>query len=135
MLELPCPACGQVLRIPEQYAGQTGRCRHCGSPIVVPSAEAGPASNYVEPVTFGHFSRAAEERWVDPTAPPEAEPDAEPGAEVAGLGLDAVPDEVLAKHLARKRQQRLRVLAATVAGSVLLLLLALAFTALRGCGT
>jgi hypothetical protein len=137
MIELPCPACGQVLHIPDQYAGQSGRCTHCGGPVQVPPADGGAGSNYVEPVSFGHFSRAAEARWVDPTAPPEAMPDdeeTEQTAEPAGVGLEGVPEEVLEKHRARKRQQRLRILGAVVAASLVLLLAALAATLLRGCG-
>jgi DNA-directed RNA polymerase subunit RPC12/RpoP len=35
MLNITCERCGAVLQIPEKYAGQPGRCNHCGGPILV----------------------------------------------------------------------------------------------------
>jgi len=36
-IPIQCPGCGQMLQIPEQYAGQTGKCQHCGGPVTVPA--------------------------------------------------------------------------------------------------
>jgi len=36
-IPIQCPGCGQTLQIPEQYAGQTGKCQHCGGAITVPT--------------------------------------------------------------------------------------------------
>jgi len=38
MIPMQCPSCGQQLQIPDQYAGQTGKCQHCGAAITVPFA-------------------------------------------------------------------------------------------------
>jgi tetratricopeptide (TPR) repeat protein len=35
-IEYACPHCGNVLRIPLQYAGMTGSCKKCGARITVP---------------------------------------------------------------------------------------------------
>lgn len=36
MVTLACPKCQKELHIPDQYRGQTGRCKHCGASIKVP---------------------------------------------------------------------------------------------------
>ena len=36
MIRLNCPHCSQALEIPEEYAGQTGGCKHCQQPFTVP---------------------------------------------------------------------------------------------------
>lgn len=36
MLKMKCPSCGYELRIPEQYRGQTGGCKHCNATFKVP---------------------------------------------------------------------------------------------------
>ena len=36
MLAMNCPHCNHHLQIPEQYAGQQGKCMRCGQPIVAP---------------------------------------------------------------------------------------------------
>lgn len=41
VIAVPCPQCQRVLQIPEQFAGQTGRCNHCNTPIQVPTQEIG----------------------------------------------------------------------------------------------
>lgn len=43
MISVECPACRQGLNIPDEYAGQTGRCNYCGSVVVVLGAMSGPA--------------------------------------------------------------------------------------------
>lgn len=37
MIELYCQHCGHRLKIPDQYAGQTGTCKNCGKKILVPA--------------------------------------------------------------------------------------------------
>jgi len=50
MINVQCPQCGKQLAIPEQYAGQRGRCNGCGSEIIVPLLQAGPPPlNAAEP--------------------------------------------------------------------------------------
>lgn len=39
MIELYCQHCGHHLKIPEQYAGQTGTCNNCKKTILVPGVE------------------------------------------------------------------------------------------------
>ena len=36
MIDLNCPTCGKILRIPDEYAGVIGRCNGCGNPVQVP---------------------------------------------------------------------------------------------------
>lgn len=36
MISIKCPHCGNTLNIPDQYAGQTGKCKECGNQIIVP---------------------------------------------------------------------------------------------------
>jgi len=38
MIEMNCPHCGHLLRIPDQYAGQKGGCKHCKGLFQVPMA-------------------------------------------------------------------------------------------------
>ncbi len=40
MLSVKCPHCDHMLSIPERYAGQCGRCNHCGNRITVPNTPA-----------------------------------------------------------------------------------------------
>ena len=37
MIELYCQHCGHPLKIPDQYAGQSGTCKNCGKKILVPA--------------------------------------------------------------------------------------------------
>jgi len=37
MIPITCPYCGKKLSIPEQYAGQKGKCNKCGGRITVPT--------------------------------------------------------------------------------------------------
>lgn len=39
MIRLACPVCGQMLAIPDEFAGRTGACTHCKGRITVPEAE------------------------------------------------------------------------------------------------
>lgn len=43
-IEIYCQKCGQRMEIPDQYAGQTGKCKKCGNPIAVPAS--GPQSAF-----------------------------------------------------------------------------------------
>lgn len=40
VVPMDCPHCLRALRIPARFAGQTGRCTHCGGRITVPRLEA-----------------------------------------------------------------------------------------------
>ncbi len=35
-LLVPCPTCRQVLRVPEEYAGRSGKCRKCQVTFTLP---------------------------------------------------------------------------------------------------
>lgn len=73
MIDLQCPQCGKQLAIPEQYAGQRGRCNGCGGDIVVPVLQAGPPPlNAVDPpvdaappVAYAGFWRRAVAYLID----------------------------------------------------------------------
>ena len=67
MIELSCPHCGKTLRIPDQYAGQQGKCNGCGNSILVPSqlaARIQQAGSYVVPA----ISKAS--KWLTDTPSP-----------------------------------------------------------------
>lgn len=50
MISVECPACRQGLNIPDEFAGQSGRCNYCGSVVVVPDPTSGvvPSSALVD---------------------------------------------------------------------------------------
>ena len=35
-IDIKCPKCGHLLRIPAKFQGETGQCKHCHAPILVP---------------------------------------------------------------------------------------------------
>lgn len=35
MIEFECPHCHRILKVPEQYAGRSGKCNHCGNAISI----------------------------------------------------------------------------------------------------
>ena len=35
-IDIKCPKCGHHLRIPAKFQGETGQCKHCHAPILVP---------------------------------------------------------------------------------------------------
>jgi TM2 domain-containing membrane protein YozV len=41
MITTQCRACAKFLEIPDQYAGQTGKCNGCGAPVAVPYPQSG----------------------------------------------------------------------------------------------
>jgi hypothetical protein len=43
-IQIRCEHCGQVLYIPDQYAGQVGRCHACGGEVSAPARSAADAS-------------------------------------------------------------------------------------------
>lgn len=52
MIDVTCPHCNADLKIPDQYAGQKGKCNKCGNEIVVPAfnvEEAFPGDEDVHP--------------------------------------------------------------------------------------
>lgn len=62
MITVTCPSCKHVLRIPDQYAGQLGRCKTCGQSITVPKPA--PSSDF-EPHDFASLNVSPE-----PSMPP-----------------------------------------------------------------
>ncbi len=36
MIQLICPHCGELLNLPDKFAGTVGRCKHCKQRVVVP---------------------------------------------------------------------------------------------------
>ncbi len=71
MIEMICTNCGHPLQVPASYAGQRGRCRHCGAEIHVPAVlgqvETGDAGDAEVPPGRGGswpFSRFAEGDWL-----------------------------------------------------------------------
>lgn len=75
---LDCGNCGKTLRIPPQYAGQSGRCKGCGNVIQVPPIPA-----------------EAEEDWTISSAVPPVEPTLPIVDEVA----QSNPDHILSPAL------------------------------------
>jgi len=51
VIDVECPHCKRVLKIPEKYAGVEGACKHCGGRIVIPGQQ--PLSEF-EPSSYGH---------------------------------------------------------------------------------
>ncbi|MCC6144803.1 MAG: hypothetical protein IT368_13430 [Candidatus Hydrogenedentes bacterium] len=107
MIELACPNCGELLSIPDQYAGQSGACRKCGSRIQVPEklpplAQGGGSGfhdfaglgehTHGEVEQFGAYGKAADSLWEDPSAKVAAR---QAGEQVR---LPEVPAEILEKH-------------------------------------
>lgn len=45
MIEYVCPSCSRLLRIPDEYAGNRGKCSHCGQRIVVPGSPAASSAH------------------------------------------------------------------------------------------
>ncbi len=52
MISVECPACRQGLNIPEEFAGQSGRCNYCGSIVVVPIASGASPSTALADLPF-----------------------------------------------------------------------------------
>lgn len=147
MIEISCPHCGEMLHVPEKYAGQAGRCKHCGGAVAVPPLDGEGTSggtrervdNTVPPASFGHYSRAAEERWEDPAAHASAEEEpavqAPAAEEPATFKLDDLPQEVREKYEMRRKQRRKQLLKiGALAGLVLLFALLVLPLVLGGGG-
>lgn len=135
MIDFQCPHCGKALHAKLDFAGRSGHCKRCGGEIRVPA----PGANGEAPLTtrgeverFGAYSKAADERWEDPSATREKQP-AEPEAPV---DLPEVPDDILEKHKALKHAHRKTLLRWSAIGGVSVLAVALVlfglFYALRG---
>jgi len=54
MVTLACPTCQKELHIPDQYRGQTGRCKHCGAAVKVP--EEPPHEHHLSREEAAHMS-------------------------------------------------------------------------------
>lgn len=126
MLHMQCPHCGDKLEIEDQYAGQHGRCNHCGQPITVPTPweTPPPLTGAKKPQASTPPPMTAEQPTtpvpppVPPstTGPPSLQPPALPRAEGERAPeqlQDAVPPEVLEMHARRRTQRRIRVAAIT----------------------
>ena len=50
MIQVTCKICREVLNIPDQYAGQSGKCQKCGSSLQVPSPSGGFVPDNPPPV-------------------------------------------------------------------------------------
>ena len=114
MIEVTCSGCRNILRVEDRYAGQTGRCNRCGSPLQVPwPGEQDQDNHYVAPESFGHYSKAKEEHWEDPVDQVEGE-----------VNLGEIPPEILKKHeaLKRERKKKLTKLSLMGAGAALAVL-------------
>jgi hypothetical protein len=67
MLEMDCPYCGKHLQIPPQFAGQQGKCTHCGMAIIAPGGEdVPPPQGYTGPTDLSSL------RQTEP--PPDVQP-------------------------------------------------------------
>ena len=60
MIHLERKRCGQAIKVPEAYAGKTGRCPRYKSPIVV------PATQTTDPASGQEHCDGPETRSVDP---------------------------------------------------------------------
>ncbi len=116
-MDVTCPHCNRVLQIPEEMAGQSGTCRHCGEKLTVPAPppqsaatsidalrEApDPAPGRIEPESFGAYSKADSANWEDPSEKAAAQAAAH--EEEEAVELPEVPEEILARARALKRQR------------------------------
>ena len=59
MISVECPACRQGLNIPDEFAGQSGRCNYCGSIVVVPAASGASPSSALADLPFATPRRPA----------------------------------------------------------------------------
>ena len=64
MISMDCPACRQGLNIPDEFAGQSGRCNYCGSMVFVPD----PVSGAVSSSAFSDLPFSAPRRPARPGA-------------------------------------------------------------------
>ncbi len=131
MIEFTCPHCGKAMHAKDEYAGQSGRCKTCGGEIRVPAPADAAQTTGGEVERFGAYSKAAEERWQDPTEirPPARESGTE---EEQAPELPEVPEDILEKHRALKQAQHRKLVQWTAIGvtvliAVLFVLVALVF--------
>lgn len=76
MISFSCPKCGNLLNIPEQYAGQVGKCNKCGSQVTAPQAQADlglppdlanlniDLNSYKVPPAAPRISRGSDTDWI-----------------------------------------------------------------------
>lgn len=43
-ISVTCPGCSKVIKVPEQYAGKSGKCPGCGAKIAIPAGDAPQAA-------------------------------------------------------------------------------------------
>ena len=95
-IELPCPGCGQTLRVADEHAGKKARCPSCGtiSEVPWPSSEVQPAS---EPPSASHGPLPGPSSSTPDLNPfadlpePGANPYASPTAPTLGSGTSGRP--------------------------------------------
>jgi TM2 domain-containing membrane protein YozV/DNA-directed RNA polymerase subunit RPC12/RpoP len=49
MIEVKCGTCGKNFGVKDEFAGKTGKCLNCGSPVMVPAAGAAWAAAQPQP--------------------------------------------------------------------------------------
>ena len=76
MISFSCPKCGNLLNIPDQYAGQVGKCNKCGSQVTAPQAPADlglppdlanlniDLNSYKVPPAAPRISRGSDTDWI-----------------------------------------------------------------------
>jgi len=89
MIEVECPNCHAKLKVPEQYAGRTGKCRSCGAEVTMPPAAA-PAAPGWSPAPEPAAAAPPMPPPVPPPAPPAAYPPYPPARPASGGAMDAL---------------------------------------------
>ena len=70
MIEVECPDCGKALQIDPIYRGQSGRCNHCGGPIIVPRDALTAAQKSALANTSSAQAPQSDDDWkTDPATP------------------------------------------------------------------
>lgn len=126
MIAMQCGACGRSVSL-DEHLGHGQRCPLCGEsvgriPLPPVSTALDDLQDGAAPVRFGAYSKAAEERWDDPsersTAAASWDDPFEPRVEeqvgrlvkdeavIDSAVLNVVPPEIEAKFRARQRETR-----------------------------
>lgn len=70
-ISVTCPGCSKVIKVPEQYAGKSGKCPGCGAKIAIPHLAAAPSAAAV-----GASLQPAPSPAPQPAAPQAFDPQA-----------------------------------------------------------
>ncbi len=89
-IELTCPGCNQLLRVPDTAAGKSAKCPKCETILPVPAAASPPHAAFGLPPSPDFGSSAAEPKPGAFGAPPSQNPFSDPAqrASVGVPGLD-----------------------------------------------